>query len=309
MNKKKRKKSKLWLENNYDVLSNTISSFLSIGLSFGVNFFYDYIKKEEGSQSVKAYIIITLIFILIILIAFTSILSKKVKNIILKDYKYDAYVQKAYIAIQQLSLKCQASLQEIGDVDFGQQGMISWIMDSMQLTINECYNFFCTSFDTGTKLIDEVKFEVTFMTLSYEDDKITIPFSCNIEHRTPRSMIKRKNGEKDIYDKTVTADIYREYEKNKNPTIKIIEDTSDDDSYNFLYTNQEKRIKSSVVLPVLSHKSELLGTLVVHCNKEKFFEKNKQDFWSEILKLFASEIGKYKIMLNYIYKNEGKVPF
>lgn len=303
------KKRLKWLEKNYDVIANTISSFLSIGISVGVSFFYDYITKGTDSRNSKIFITISLIVISILLIAGTSLLCKKIKNAILKDYKYDTYVQKAYMVIQQLSLKSQAALQEIGDAKFGEEEMTLWIMKSIQLTIDECYNFFCASFDSGINLIDEVKFEVTFMTLSYEDSKITIPFSCNKEHRRPRSMLMRKNGEKDIYDKTITADIYHEYEKNKNPLIKIIENTSQDNSYKFLYNKQEDRIKSSIVLPVLSHNSKLLGTVVVHCNSGGFFKKDKQDFWYEIMQLFASEIGKYKLILDYICKRDGKAPF
>ena len=62
------------------------------------------------------------------------------------------------------------------------------------------------------------------------------------------------------------------------------------------------------MLPVLSHKSELLGTLVVHCDSNGFFKEGKKNFWYEIMQLFASEIGKYKLMLDYIV-TKGKEPF
>lgn len=297
---------KIWLMKKYDQLSNIISSVLSIALSLLANYFYDKITQESEPTDRDVYVIVTLGIFLLMTIIGTSLLSKLLKNYIFKDSKYDACIQKAYFAIQQLSLECQESLQEICDGKIDDQKLLIWIQNSMQLAVEKCYNFFCTSFDSGESLIEEIKFEVTFMTLSYKDSKITIPCSCNKERRTPISMLMRKKGKDDIYDNTVTAEIYKEYEKNCKPSFKVIENTNQ--NYNFIYDNQSDRIKSSIVLPVLSHKSELLGTLVVHCNCSDFFKESKRDFWYEILQLFASEIGKYKLMLDYIVK-EGDEPF
>ena len=112
----------------------------------------------------------------------------------------------------------------------------------------------------------------------------------------------------DIYNNTVTAEIYNEYETHCKPSFKIIESTingtNDSGGYKFLYENQNERIKSSVVLPVLSHRNELLGTLVVHCNTVGFFKEEQREFWYEILQLFASEIGKNKLLLDNIIKEE-----
>src|SRR5260370_40590503 len=59
------------------------------------------------------------------------------------------------------------------------------------------------------------------MTRSYVDNEITIYASQNPDHRSPRSLLLRKN-DKNIYDRTVTAEVYREV----RPEIHIIEDTS-----------------------------------------------------------------------------------
>lgn len=299
-------KFKGWLMKYYDQLSNIISSVLSIVLSLLAEHFYSKLTQESEPTDRDVYVIVTLGIFLLMIIILTSLLSKVLKNYIFKDSKYDACIQKAYFAIQQLSLECQESLQETCDGKIDNQKLLTWILNSMQLTVEKCYNFFCTSFDSGGSLIEEIKFEVTFMTLSYKDSKITIPCSCNKERRTPTSMLMRINGQNDIYDNTVTAEIYNEYKQNCKPSFKVIEDTSQ--NYRFIYNNQSDRIKSSIVLPVLSHKSELLGTLVVHCNSSGFFKENKKDFWYEIMQLFASEIGKYKLMLDYIVK-DGDVPF
>lgn len=294
------------LINNYDQISTIVSSILSILLSMLASFFYAKLSDSNNQTSESIYVEITLCFFVIFLIVILSFLSKKVKNAIFKDDKYDLYIQKAYLAIQQLSLECQEVLQENCNKQLDNKNLSVWIIKSMQLSVEKCYEFFCNSFESGISLIDKIKFEVTFMTKSYKDNKITIPCSCNKERRTPISMLMRENSEGDIYDKTVTAEIYKEYEEHRKPTFKIIEDTSK--NYDFIYDNQKDRIKSSIVLPILSHKSELLGTLVVHCDSIGFFKEKQRDFWYEIMQLFASEIGKYKLLLDYLEKGDD-LPF
>lgn len=89
------------------------------------------------------------------------------------------------------------------------------------------------------------------------------------------------------------------------------EDTSTDDTYYETYQNQKDRIKSSVILPVLSHKNELLGTLVVHCNQPSFFRKSRFAFWKELLEIFSVELGYQKLLLDYYIENNphAKKPF
>ena len=79
----------------------------------------------------------------------------------------------------------------------------------------------------------------------------------------------------------------------------LVEDTSADKSYAKTYSDQKSRIKSSVILPVLSHKNELLGTLVVHCNQACFFKMERRDFWNELLEMFSVELGYQKLLLDY----------
>lgn len=293
-----------WLADNYDHVSNVVSAILSVILSLIASFVYDQITEDEMNAT-NIYIGITLVVFVLALIVLISVGSQMIKKNIFTDIKYNDYIQKAYIAIQNLSLKSQAILQENCADTYDSKCLINWAVDSMQFTVDKCYDFFYTSFSNSVKLIEETKFEVTFMTLSYKDGGITIPCSCNREGRTPTSMLMRE-GNPNIYDETITAEIYEEYRTHCKPSFKIIPNTDKD--YNFIYDNQQDRIKSSIVLPVLSHKSELLGTLVVHCNTKNFFEKTERNFWYEIMQLFASEVGKYKLLLDYILE-EGEGPF
>lgn len=291
---------KKWIINNYDHISNIVSAIVSILLSLLASYIYDKIKIVD-TPGINTYIIVTLIIFTAVSIVFLSILSKYIKKCIFKDEDLNRYIQKAYLAIQDYSLETQSYLQESGI-----ENLNSWFLQNIQTAVNKCYDFFYSSFGNDKILIEETKFEVTYMTLSYKDSKITIPCSCNREKRTPTSMLMRAK-DSDIYENTVTSEIYKEYEEHCKPSFRIVEDTTKQ-KYDFVYDNQKNRIKSSVVLPILSHKNELLGTLVVHCNTPGFFREEQKMFWYEILQLFASEIGKNKLLLDTTV-TEGAEPF
>ncbi|MBE5852015.1 MAG: GAF domain-containing protein [Lachnospiraceae bacterium] len=292
---KNKKKIKKWIEKNYDHISNIISAIVSVLLSLLASYIYSLISNEDTSGS-NTYILLTLIGIVFLIIIMVSKLSKRIKEYVFADSKHNIYIRKAYFAIQSLTLESQCYLSENEAVDFS-----AWYLNNIQLTVNKCYDFMCSSFGESETLIEEIKFEVTYMTESYKDSEITIPCSCNKERREPTSMLIRDKNKK-IYGDTVTAEIYKEYDTHCKPAMKIIENTSSpingEKPYHFLYENQSQRIKSSIVLPVLSHKSKLLGTLVVHCNTPDFFKKEDENFWYEILQIFACEIGKNKLLLD-----------
>lgn len=295
-----------WIQKNYDHISNVGSAIVSVLLSMLAGFISKTIvPSDEATTSTDIYVTVTLIFFAGALIVILSLISAKIKKKLFKESDYNKYVQKAYLAIQDYSFESQNYYQEI---DSG--NLNSWFLHNIQLTVNKCYDFFASSYTSGEIVMEETKFEVTFMTKSYKDKKITIPCSCNKEKRTPTSMLLRENNP-DIYADTITAEVYKEYEKHCKPTFRIIENTEDPKGktgYHFVYDNQRQRIKSTVVLPVLSHKNELLGTLVVHCNTPDFFKENQRAFWYEILQLFACEIGKNKLLLDSTVSDKNK-PF
>lgn len=159
--------------------------------------------------------------------------------------------------------------------------------DGIQKVVQAAYQTFESAYGKASSSEDRVDFEVTFMTTSFVDDKITIPAAANKDGRMPRSMELRK-AQPDIYDNSVTADLYRA----QSPRIKIVQNTETREyEYKELYPNQKNRIKSSVVFPVLFNRNRLLGTLVVHCDKTNFFLLTKEKYWADLLEIFSKRIA------------------
>ncbi len=144
---------------------------------------------------------------------------------------------------------------------------------------------------------DPIDFEVTFMTRSFHDGKITIYAWQNRDRRAPISLNERNSTNPDIYASTVTAEVYQA----ARPQMRIVEDTGSptaSNTYVALYQGQLERIKSSVVYPVLSDRNEILGTLVVHCNRSGFFRMKDARFWRQLLEIYAKRVAYEKICLD-----------
>ena len=165
-------------------------------------------------------------------------------------------------------------------------------MDHIQELMESLYEVVQSQFGQAGSLLHTVEFEITFMTRSYVDKKITVYAYQNRDSRAPRSLLLREKAS-DIYDCTVTAEIYRE----TRPEIHIIEDTSRD-AYAEVYPGQRDRIKSSVVYPVLSDMNELLGTIVVHCNQAGFFKRGDTEFWRKLLEIYSKRTAWEKLCLD-----------
>jgi GAF domain-containing protein len=143
---------------------------------------------------------------------------------------------------------------------------------------------------------ERVNFEVTFMTKDPTDGAITILAWASRDGRAPKSLseqVSRRN----IYDTTVTADLYRAA-ATRQPSTRIIATTTND--YSELYPGQKDRIRSSIVHPVLSGRNVLLGTLVVHCDSENFFRSSDEKYWRDLLEIFAKRIALEKTRLDWL---------
>lgn len=168
----------------------------------------------------------------------------------------------------------------------------------IQEIVQAAYAAFESAYGQAARTEDRIDFEVTFMTKSYKDRHITIPACANRDGRAPRSMVLRRD-KVDIFENTVTAAVYRE----ARPIMHIVEDTADPRAnYHELYPEQNKRIRSSVVFPVLSDTNELLGTLVVHCDKKGFFQREDEKYWTDILEVFAKRLALTKTKLDKLDK-------
>lgn len=158
-------------------------------------------------------------------------------------------------------------------------------LDDVRAIVEAAYDLFESTYGKSSDPFERVDFEVTFMTRSIKDQKITIPAAWNKDGRLPRSMLLR-NENPDIYAATVTASVYAM----ASPRPMIIPDTNDP-AYAELYPDQKKRIQSSIIFPVLTDTNELIGTLVVHCDKRHFFRADLERFWSDLLEIFAKRIA------------------
>lgn len=151
--------------------------------------------------------------------------------------------------------------------------------------VNATYQTFESAYGQVRTGQERTDFEVTFMTMSFRDGHLTVAAAANKDNRMPRSLVLREQNP-EIYGRTVSADIYRA----PSPRINIVSDT-EAEIYNELYPDQKKRIKSSIVFPVLTPAYELLGTLVVHCDKPGFFSSEKEKYFSDLLEIFAKRIA------------------
>lgn len=155
----------------------------------------------------------------------------------------------------------------------------------IQQYVSSAYLVLASSYGRSSAAESRIDFEVTFMTKSLKDSKITIPASANRDGRKPRTMQLRESNA-NIYEQSVTAQVYRA----ESPRMIITSDTSDP-QYAALYADQKTRIRSSVVYPVLSPDHKLLGTLVAHCDRANFFKSSEEKFWHDFLEVFAKRVA------------------
>jgi GAF domain-containing protein len=169
-------------------------------------------------------------------------------------------------------------------------------LDAVRVLVKSLYEVMSSAY-SGEWVDEKINFEVTFMTRSYLDQGITIAAWANSDGQSPRSLLARRSNPK-LYDSTVTAELYRDEEIGR-ASPRIIEDTADPVyRYQAVYPNQKERIKSSIIWPILSDETRLLGTLVVHCDKPNFFLQKDERYWSQILSVFARRIALEKLRLD-----------
>jgi hypothetical protein len=201
------------------------------------------------------------------------------------------------LAYAQLDRIISRQVRRISDRQLEMEGFLETYVASrgdLQDLVEAAYVSLEAAYGQSARTEDRIDFEVTFMTRSYQDGEITIPACANRDGRAPRSMVLRKQNSK-IYDGTVTAGVYRE----ARPSVHIIEDTSDSGvGYQELYPDQTRRIRSSIIFPVLSDTNEVLGTLVVHCDRTGFFRRADEKYWTDLLEIFAKRLAVTKKRLD-----------
>jgi GAF domain-containing protein len=135
---------------------------------------------------------------------------------------------------------------------------------------------------------ERLNFEITLITPSLDDEELTIASWCNRDNFRPKSLLLKTAGEKNIYSRTEAAKMI---DKRVTRT-RVIEDTAaPTENYEALYDDQKARIRSSVLHPILSPKSEHLAVLVLHCDRTGFFRVTDERYWRELFLVFAPSIA------------------
>ncbi len=135
---------------------------------------------------------------------------------------------------------------------------------------------------------ERINFELTLITPSFRDSELTIAAWCNRDNRRPKSLLLRDENNIKIYGRTEAAKMI----SSRIMDTIVIQDTSDPNAnYESLYEGQKVRIRSAVLHPILSPKSEHLGVLVLHCERAGFFLKDDRRYWHELFTVFAPSIA------------------
>ena len=142
------------------------------------------------------------------------LLERHKNQALIQAYSYiDRYVTENLTAFH------QGILEFMKDNDYKSLTKTIFASESnIKSLIQKLYYIMEAHFGGDGTLDDRIDFEVTFMTKSYKDDKITIPAWANRDNRAPISMLLR-DERPDIYDDTITAQVYKE----ARPICHIIE--------------------------------------------------------------------------------------
>ena len=228
-----------FIKRHNSAIASTVTSIVSIILAVLANQLYTLLSGTEDSETsapARVFIFITLLILTGVSIFALSLWAEKIKEKIWPERMDDQYMKHAFLHIKKMGGNRQKSFQENQKILKSQEPtefVIHEAFENMQLIVESCYNFFDSAFSRTGELVDDIKFESTFMTKSYIDGKITIPCSANKENRTPTSMLLRQQ-DSDIFANTEEAKIYQMLRSK----MILVEDTSDDKSYlrkKFLY--------------------------------------------------------------------------
>lgn len=283
----------------FDNLSSHIRLLLS-ALGTAIPFYFAALLSHLVSEYAKlnqsliialhAVIFIVLFTVIIFITRYARIVRDALKS---EDDERRAALLHAYAFVDRVKTRQFEDLCNHTPIEDRFVASFVTSLQQIQRIVDAAYNTFESAFGK-TLGIDRTDFQVTFMTKSYIDGKITIPACANREGRAPRSMVLRKTTP-DIYDHTITAVVYRE----ARPTIHIVGDTTTED-YHALYPEEKEESRSSIIFPVLSDKNELLGTLVVYCDKPNFFTRQHYKYWNDLLEVFAKRVALNKAKMDLL---------
>lgn len=298
---------------NYDNICDFLIPVILTALIEVVKKLYNHVLDIENADGYilgEAFPFMRLVFFpicifsYIILFVLVLYFNYWIKSKLFNTPNEEKYIKDSFLRLREFGFKRQESfitdfLSLISGSTYA-EFLIKTHKSSIDLVVSTCFEFFKDSFSEQGNLVNEICFEVSFMSKSFVDDKITIVSSYNKNNRTPPSMRIRRSINPNIYDDTETGKIYKRYAANPSETlaIHIVEDCSAQNGFTHLYEGQEDIIKSMAILPILSPHNELLGTLVVCVNQANFFKNQERRFWNELLEIYSVELGYHYLALN-----------
>lgn len=169
-------------------------------------------------------------------------------------------------------------------------------MLSIDYLVRSVFDFLNSKYQNEAVPGEKIYFEAVCMSKSYLDGQITICSWANSADSMPTSLIMRQT-QPNIYDRTVTADIYREASM-KRPEPRLISDTESDPNYVQLYPKQHQSIRSTIAYPIMCSSARLMGALVVTANRSNLFRQADRDFWFSVLNLYERRIARELVRLD-----------
>lgn len=299
----------------YDTIFSLLSPIILTFLIGVLKYLYNYIignTLEEALPWMKPICIVVCIILFIVLFCFVLFIDNFIKKKILNTPNEEKHMKDTFLRLKDFGYKRQDCFRT--DSVSGDTGskyvefLIETHRKSIDLVVSTCLEFFKDSFSEQGNLVNEISFEVSFMSKSFIDDKITIVSSDNNKHRTPPSMLNRSSNP-NIYDNTETGKLYKDYndEASESLAIRIIEDCSAQTEFTALYDGEVDIIKSMALLPILSPQNELLGALVVCVNQAYFFKNKHRHFWKELLEIYSVELGYHYLALKSCISHNGSI--
>ena len=309
------------IKKNYDMFQTCLITIISTFLYEVLESIYNFILNikatngdtlEEAFPKLKPGVLFCFIILYLILFYFVIIVANWIKNKLFNTSNEEKYMKDTFLRLKEFGSKRQGCFRN-DSISMAHgfkytEFLITTHIKSIDLVVSTCLEFFKDAFSAQGDLVNEISFEVSFMSKSYIDDKITIVSSDNNKHRTPPSMLKR-SSEPNIYDSTETGKLYERYIANPSETlaIHIVEDCSTQAEFTALYEGEIDIIKSMAILPILSPQNELLGTLVVCVNQNNFFKNQDRHFWNELLEIYSVELGYHYLALRYCIRHNCNI--
>lgn len=324
MSNNNKRKSKILeiLKKNYNSISMFLIPIILTSIFEGTRYYYTMILNEKGNTGItlatefpwiKSVCFWIAVIIYVCLFGVVLFLDNRLKHKLFDNSNEEKNLKDAFLRLKEFGYKRQNCFKtdfiSMSSASSYAEFLVTLHKKSIDLVVSTCLEFFKDSFSKQGSLVNEISFEVSFMTVSFIDNKITIVSSDNNMHRTPPSMLLR-SLDPQIYDNTETGKIYKCY--NANPaetlTIHIIEDCLKQNRFTALYEGQTDNIKSMAILPILSPQNKLLGTLVICANRADFFKEKERYFWNELLEIFSVELGYHFLALQYCINSNNSLP-